>query len=204
MNFKKILNLLIVAILSLSVVLCASNTPKEPETTEEPATEETEDTSTSRSFDMNLLDEINVTLKEYRYPDGVRKKGFGYKKADVNKEDFTLWAKENVNFIKEALDKLPADYKLVARGHADASGPEEAEGEKKGNIYYSTIRAEAVKEALVKQGLPADRIVTEALGSTEAVQGFDDTDEINRRVTFQVTKSEEAPAEPSTEETPAE
>ena len=102
MNFKKILNLLIVAILSLSVVLCASNTPKEPETTEEPATEETEDTSTSRSFDMNLLDEINVTLKEYRYPDGVRKKGFGYKKADVNKEDFTLWAKENVNFIKEA------------------------------------------------------------------------------------------------------
>ncbi|MCG9873923.1 MAG: OmpA family protein [Leptospiraceae bacterium] len=195
MNFKKILNLLIIAILSLSVVLCASSKPKEPETTEETPAEETVDTSTTRSFDMNLLDEINVTLKEYRYPDGVRRKGFSYKKADVIKEDFNLWAKENVNFIKEALDKLPADYKLVARGHADASGPEEAEGSKKGNVYYSTIRAEAVKEALVKQGLPAERITTQALGSTEPVQGFDDTDEINRRVTFQVMKSETPAAE---------
>jgi len=197
MNFRKILNLLIIAILSLSVILCASNKPKEPETTEEPTTEETVDTSNTRSFDMNILDEINITLKEYRYPDGVRKKGFEYKKADIVKEDFNLWAKENVNFIKEALDKLPADYKLVARGHADASGPEEAEAGKKGNVYYSTIRAEAVKGALVKQGLPAGRIVTEALGSTEPVQGFDEKDVINRRVTFQVMKSEVASETPA-------
>ena len=190
MYFKKLVNALIIAILSLSVVLCASNTPKEPEKTEEPVAEEPvkDEKVNDRSLEANLLDEINVTLKEYRYPDGVRKKGFEYKKADINKEDFSTWAKENVNYIKEALSKLPADYKLVARGHADSTGPESEEGAKKGNVYYSTIRAEAVKEALVKQGLPADRITTEALGSSEPVQGFDGSDQINRIVTFQVIK----------------
>lgn len=133
-----------------------------------------------------VLDEINSTLKDYRYPDGVKRRGFSYKQADITKEDFNAWAKNNVSFIKEALTKLPDTYQLQIIGHADASGPEEAEGSKKGNGFYSQIRADAVKEALVKQGVPANRISTKALGSSVPVSGFPETDAINRRVTFQV------------------
>jgi hypothetical protein len=185
MNFKNILNLLAISILALSFSFCSSKDVKE---TPAPESETKDEGALSRSFDMNILDSINVTLKEYRYPDGVRRRGFSYKKADVLKEDFNLWAKENINFIKEAFDKLPPEYSLEVYGHADATGPEEAEGNKKGNMYYSKIRAEAVKEALVKQGLPADRIVTTGVGSSQPVSGYDEDDEINRRVTFQVIK----------------
>ncbi|WCL49217.1 OmpA family protein [Leptospira sp. GIMC2001] len=197
MNFKNLINLLIIALVSSTLVLCSSTETKQPET--EPVAENTEvEEPKTRSFDMNILDEINITLKEYRYPDGVRRRGFSYKKADVTKEDFNLWAKENVNFIKEALDKLPAEYAVQVIGHADSTGPEEAEGAKKGNAYYSQIRAEAVKTALVQQGIPAERIAIKAVGSAEPVSGYDEQDEINRRVTFQVIAVE--PAEDSTVE----
>ena len=105
MNFKNIFKLLGISIIALNLAFCSSADKKEPveEETEEVATEETEEegNALSRSLDLNILEEINITLKEYRYPDGVRKRGFSYKKADVTKEDFNLWAGENINFIKE-------------------------------------------------------------------------------------------------------
>lgn len=194
MNFKNIFKLLVVSILALNLAFCSSADKKEPveeEATEEVVEEEVVEESKERAFDLNILEEVNITLKEYRYPDGVRRRGFSYKKADVTAEDFNLWAKENINFIKEAFDKLPENYKLQIKGHADSTGPEEEEGSRKGNVYYSQIRAEAVKEALVQQGMPADRISTAAAGSTEPVSGYDEDDEINRRVTFQIVKTEE-------------
>jgi outer membrane protein OmpA-like peptidoglycan-associated protein len=191
MNFKNILNVIAISILFMSLAFCSSNEKKDPAPEETPVTEDTgADLKKDRSLELNLLEEINITLKEYRYPDGVRRRGFSYKKADVTREDFNLWAKENINFIKEAMDKLPADYSLQIKGHADSTGPEEAEGSKKGNIYYSQIRAEAVKEALVQQGLDASRIKTKAVGSSEPVGGYDEEDEVNRRTTFQVVIDE--------------
>ncbi|GBF51636.1 OmpA-family lipoprotein [Leptospira ryugenii] len=175
--------LALIAGISLIIVHCSSAETKTETTTQEPAA----DTKvSSRDLNMALLDEINTALKDYRYPDGARKRGFAYKQADIQKEDFNLWAKDNVAYIKEALTKLPEDYSLQIIGHADASGPEEAEGNKKGNGYYSQIRADAVKDALVKQGVPANRIVTKAAGSSSPISGFSETDAINRRVTFQV------------------
>jgi outer membrane protein OmpA-like peptidoglycan-associated protein len=192
MNFKNIFKLLGISIIALNLAFCSSADKKAPveEETEEVATEE-EGNTLSRSLDLNILEEINITLKEYRYPDGVRRRGFSYKKADVTKEDFNLWAGENINFIKEALEKLPEGYSLQIKGHADSTGPEDAEGSKKGNIHYSKERANAVKAALVKQGLSAGRISTIAVGSGEPVSGYDEDDEINRRVTFQIVKTEE-------------
>lgn len=191
--------MLIISLLALNLAFCSSAEKKESteeteEVTEEEAEEETVELK-ERAFDLNILEEINITLKEYRYPDGVRRRGFGYKKADVLSEDFNKWASDNISFIKEAFDKLPEGYKLQIKGHADSVGPEEEEGGKKGNVYYSQIRAEAVKQALVEQGLPGDRITTVAAGSTEPVSGYDEDDEINRRVTFQVIKSEEETSE---------
>lgn len=190
MNFKKILNIFAISLLSIGLAFCSSGEKKEVVAEEPPVETKVEEPVATRSLDLNILEEINVTLKEYRYPDGVRRRGFSYKKADVTKEDFNAWASENINFIREAFDRLPAGYSLQIKGHADSTGPEEAEGNKKGNVYYSQIRAEAVKEALVQQGLPAARITTVAAGSGEPVSGYDEEDEINRRVTFQVVKIE--------------
>ncbi|TGL69991.1 OmpA family protein [Leptospira levettii] len=179
------LSLILLVGLSISFTNCSSSeekeTPKETSTT-------TDNTTTVSSRDLNgaLLDEINVALKDYRYPDGVRRRGFSYKQADIQAEDFKTWAKDNVAYIKDALAKLPDSYAIEITGHADASGPEEAEGAKKGNGYYSQIRSDAVKAALVKQGIPAERIVTKAAGSSKPISGFDEKDAINRRVTFQV------------------
>ena len=180
------LSLILLAGLSLSLTNCSSS--EEKETPKETTSSTTGTTSTVSSRDLNaaLLDEINVALKDYRYPDGVRRRGFSYKHADIQAEDFKTWAKDNVSYIKDALAKLPEGYALEVTGHADASGPEEAEGAKKGNGYYSQIRSDAVKDALVKQGIPADRIVTKASGSSKPISGFDEKDAINRRVTFQV------------------
>ncbi|WP_208652376.1 OmpA family outer membrane lipoprotein Loa22 [Leptospira kemamanensis] len=179
------LSLILLVGLSISFTNCSSSeekeTPKETSTT-------TDNTTAVSSRDLNgaLLDEINVALKDYRYPDGVRRRGFSYKQADIQAEDFKTWAKDNVSYIKDALAKLPEGYALEITGHADASGPEEAEGAKKGNGYYSQIRSDAMKDALVKQGIPAERIVTKAAGSSKPISGFDEKDAINRRVTFQV------------------
>ncbi len=189
MNFKPVFNLLLAISLAFSIAFCSSAEKKKPVEEETPEVSQP-DTSNAkdRSFDFNVLDEINITLKEYRYPDGVRRRGFSYKKADVLRDDFNLWAKENINFIREAFDKLPEEYVLEIKGHADTTGPEEPVGEKKGNIYYSQIRADAVKQALVNQGLPASRMVTVAAGSSEPISGFEGADAINRRVTFQIVK----------------
>ncbi|TGN19824.1 OmpA family outer membrane lipoprotein Loa22 [Leptospira idonii] len=184
---KGIFTLILIAGISLAYSNCSSAEPKQEAQPENTSTA-SNSTNTVSSRDMNLvlLDEINTALKDYRYPDGVRRRGFSYKQADVLKEDFGTWAKDNIAYIKEALGKLPEDYLLQIIGHADASGPEEAEGGKKGNGYYSQIRADAVKDALVKQGIPASRISTKAAGSSAPISGFAENDGINRRVTFQV------------------
>jgi outer membrane protein OmpA-like peptidoglycan-associated protein len=178
-------NLILIAGISLAIVNCSSTEPKAEPVQETPSTT-TNDKVSSRDMSLVMLDEINTALKDYRYPDGARIRGFAYKQADIQKEDFNTWAKDNVTYIKEALNKLPPEYSLQILGHADASGPEEAEGGKKGNGYYSQLRADAVKAALVKQGIPDDRIVTKGSGSTAPISGFSETDAINRRVTFQV------------------
>ncbi|XDD44394.1 OmpA family protein [Leptospira sp. WS60.C2] len=180
------LSLILLVGLSISFTNCSSS--EEKETPKETTSTTTENKTGVSSRDLNgaLLDEINVALKDYRYPDGVRRRGFSYKQADIQAEDFKTWAKDNVAYIKDALAKLPDSYAIEITGHADASGPEEAEGSKKGNGYYSQIRSDAVKAALVKQGIPAERIVTKAAGSSKPISGFDEKDAINRRVTFQV------------------
>ena len=178
--------LAIIAGISLIIVNCSSAETKTAEPAKDTTSTTSTDTVASRDMSLVMLDEVNTALKDYRYPDGTRKRGFAYKQADIQKEDFNTWAKDNVAYIKEALNKLPPEYALQIIGHADASGPEESEGSKKGNAFYSQLRSDAVKEALVKQGVPGDRIVTKGAGSSAPISGFSETDAINRRVTFQV------------------
>lgn len=74
------------------------------------------------------------------------------------------------------------DLAIRLSGHADARGAEAA------NLTLSRQRAEAVKQALVAAGLPADRIDTAAHGEARAQAGVGDTDglALERRVSVQL------------------
>ncbi len=134
-----------------------------------------------------LVREMNEKLKNVRYPDGNTIEGFEYKKWEIpNRQDFVKWIKASGNIIKESLDRFPDTIKLEISGHADTSGPEEKEGNKLGNLYYSKKRAETVKSSLVKLGFPENRISAKGLGSSDPIPGIEGTSAKNRRVTFKL------------------
>ncbi|EQA45677.1 OmpA family protein [Leptospira broomii serovar Hurstbridge str. 5399] len=199
---KKILNLLLVGATAFSISFCSSSETKE-QPAPEPQAAQGQTAAASRSVDLDspagIASTFNEKLKDFRYPDGITRPGFSYKKADVSAGDFSEWAKVNIAVLKDAISKLPDSWALEITGHTDQVGPEEAEGDKKGNVYYGDIRAKAVKQALVKQGLPANRIVTKSAGSTSPVSGLDAKDPKNRRVTFSFVENANAsaPAEPA-------
>jgi len=67
---------------------------------------------------------------------------------------------------------------MFTSGHTDKSGDEYA------NIILSARRAEVVKKALVARGIPADRLLLQALGETEPADTTDPFSAANRRVTI--------------------
>jgi outer membrane protein OmpA-like peptidoglycan-associated protein len=89
-----------------------------------------------------------------------------------------------------ALDDMIFDIKdrqlggIISAGHTDTAGPPEY------NMELSQRRANTVAEALVRAGIPAQIIVTEAFGETDlAVQTPPDTPEqANRRVVVDFTQ----------------
>jgi hypothetical protein len=137
-----------------------------------------------------MVKEMNEKLKNVRYPDGNTIEGFEYKKWEIpNRQDFVKWIKASGNLIKEALDKLPESVRLEIAGHADTSGPEEKEGNKLGNLYYSKKRAESVKNSLAKLGFPEKRMNAKGMGSADPIPGVEGTSAKNRRVTFKLVDS---------------
>ncbi|MBE7410481.1 MAG: OmpA family protein [Leptospiraceae bacterium] len=198
MTIKQI-SLILAFLFALSLSFCSSADKKEEPTTPSQPPQQSTDAgdkdskakANTRSMDLDPSEEFNEKLKDFRYPDGVKNPGFGYKQANIGKSDFSQWAKSNAGVIKEALSKLPPEYALEITGHSDSVGPENPEGKKKGNIFYSEERAIAVKNALVKEGVPAKKIRTKGAGSSNPVPGIDGADPKNRRVTFQIVKIEE-------------
>lgn len=83
---------------------------------------------------------------------------------------------------------------IAITGHTDASGPEA------GNLQLSLARAQAVRDALVRRGIPSDGLRTRGLGSRSPVRGLDPTDPANRRIEFSVIASK--PLRPTPVDTP--
>jgi outer membrane protein OmpA-like peptidoglycan-associated protein len=136
---------------------------------------------------LKQIREMNEKLKNVRYPDGNTIEGFEYKKWEIpNRQDFVKWIKASGNVLKEALDSLPESIRLEIAGHADTSGPEEKEGNRLGNLYYSKKRAESVRNSLVKLGFPEKRMAVKGLGSSDPIPGVEGTSAKNRRVTFKL------------------
>ena len=76
--------------------------------------------------------------------------------------------------------------KLILEGHTDSTGSE------KQNYRQGLKRAEAVKEALVKEGIPASRLQTASFGETRAIAPEVDEKNraLNRRVELELKSHE--------------
>ncbi|MDG5746967.1 OmpA family protein [Qipengyuania sp. XHP0207] len=79
-------------------------------------------------------------------------------------------------------------------GHTDKSGTEP------GNLALSMERARAVREALVRRGIPRDGLRARGVGSSEPVEGLAPGDPANRRIEFAVIRTE--PLRPTPVDTP--
>lgn len=83
---------------------------------------------------------------------------------------------------------------IAITGHTDASGPEP------GNLQLSLARAQAVRDALVRRGIPLDGLRARGLGSRSPVEGLEPNDPANRRIEFSVIATQ--PIRPTPVDTP--
>lgn len=80
------------------------------------------------------------------------------------------------------------DFKLHISGHTDSNGREDF------NLKLSQERADIIKEYLVYFGnVPEDRITAKGYGSSEPIEGVDQTKALNRRVEFEIYKGQDIP-----------
>lgn len=72
---------------------------------------------------------------------------------------------------------------IAITGHTDDSGG------RAGNVELSLARAEAVRNALIRSGIPADGLRTKGVGAKQPVDGLAPSDPANRRIEFSVIES---------------
>lgn len=85
---------------------------------------------------------------------------------------------EVLDRIAEEIKNAPADYTITLNGHTDRAGPEQF------NLELSQQRAEVVKKALIKRGIPKKRMETFAFGESDPRVPTKDgvAEKANRRV----------------------
>lgn len=83
---------------------------------------------------------------------------------------------------------------IAVTGHTDNSGAGV------NNISLSLSRAEAIRNALIVRGIPADGLRAKGVGSSQPVQGLDPSDPANRRIEFSVI--ENVPVRPTPVDVP--
>jgi len=177
MNFKTLFSTILAIFLAFSFASCSS--------AQKGGDAKTKDKDRDRSF---VMDQANQALSDITYsPYG---KGWQYKNTDVPPGDFTNWAGKFKTQISQALDSVGDGFLLQVTGHTCSIGPREAESanNKKGNMWYSGERAKAVHSSLVKQGIPAGKMVFKGVADDEPLPGKDPKDQLNRRVTFKIVE----------------
>jgi outer membrane protein OmpA-like peptidoglycan-associated protein len=115
--------------------------------------------------------------------------GFAYKSSKLDTAKWDVWATKASPVVKEIISKLPEGYILQVTGHTDGSGPEEATGEKPGNIKISTDRAKTVYDALKRANINTSKITYKGIGSDELLNEFDPKAAQQRRVTFKIVQN---------------
>ncbi len=114
--------------------------------------------------------------------------GFAYKAVFVPEADFNKWASRNRKKIKQALSSMEKGYVLEVVGHTDSSGPRNARAGRKGNIWYSTQRAKAVYQALLRQGFSRYKLRYRGIADDELLDSSDPRSRINRRISFRIVE----------------
>ena len=113
-------------------------------------------------------------------------RGFAYKAVGVPSGDFNKWVSQNRAKVKKTIGSLDKGYVLEVVGHTDSSGPRNASGKRKGNIWYSTQRARGVYNALVRNGFSRSKLSYKGIADDELLDSSDDTSRVNRRVSFRI------------------
>ena len=112
--------------------------------------------------------------------------GFAYKSVAVPRSDFREWANRNKGKIQKTVDSLEKGYVLEIVGHTDSSGPRNAVGGRKGNIWYSTRRAKAAYNALISVGISRSKLRYRGIADDELLVGSEPDSQRNRRVNFRI------------------
>jgi OOP family OmpA-OmpF porin len=86
---------------------------------------------------------------------------------DWDKSDITATARQVITEAAQAVTRRNLDVVMV-EGHADRSGPDDY------NVRLSQRRADAVRQVLVSQGIPANRIQTQAYGESQPLVPTED------------------------------
>ena len=97
---------------------------------------------------VEILEEINVQ---------VRTVLFDLNKATIRPESY-----ETLNAVAETMKEFP-NTRFLIEGHTDSQGSDAY------NMKLSKERAASVKDYLIKQGLPANRLSSEGFGETRPV-----------------------------------
>jgi len=104
---------------------------------------------------------------------------------DVDKSDAKPAARESIAKAAAVLVKYPDTY-ITVEGHTDSTGKPEY------NQRLSERRADAVRDLLVKDGVPASRIVTRGYGASDPVADNSTSEgrQSNRRVQLEIRPNE--------------
>ena len=83
------------------------------------------------------------------------------------------------------MKKLPASYVFEIAGYTDNTGDAAA------NLVLSQKRAEAIRDVLVKAGVPADMLVAKGYGGADPIASNDDPQgrRRNRRIEYHIAKA---------------
>lgn len=117
---------------------------------------------------------VTQVTEEELFAHKVKDIFFDYDKYNVRTEEQQM-LETNAQFLQQH-----PDIKLLITGHCDERGSEEY------NLALGSNRADAAKDALVKAGIPADRIRTISYGKEKpfCTESNDECWQLNRRAHF--------------------
>lgn len=144
MSFKQLKMLLAAAFLGTALVGCSSN--PELDDTETGASQAVTDTQAAKESLENATEEELGKLNELLAALQGKKVNFEFDKSDVNSEFYEI-----IKMHAEYLN-LAKDAKVTIEGHCDERGSREY------NLALGERRANAVKNALIAEGVEAGRI----------------------------------------------
>jgi outer membrane protein OmpA-like peptidoglycan-associated protein len=109
---------------------------------------------------------------------------------DVDKKEIKPTARDSIAQAAEVLVKYPDTY-ITVEGHTDSTGTSEY------NQKLSESRADAVRDMLMRDGVPASRLSSKGYGESAPIADNSTPDgrQLNRRVQLEIRPNEKLQAQ---------